>query len=52
MKRVGYIPENDIEEFMFLLGRLEALAAYMEVNESSFVEKKYVYEILGLEKTK
>lgn len=50
MKRyTDYEPETVGEEFMLLLGRVEALRDYLKVIDSEFLEKKKVCAIMGFD---
>lgn len=48
-KYTSYVEENVHEEYAVLVGRIEALAAYMESSDSNYVNKDVIYAMLGLE---
>lgn len=50
MKRQNqmFIPENSNEEALMLMGRVEALAAYVNVSQFS-IDRKMIAAILGFE---
>ena len=50
MKRyTDYEPETVGEEFMLLLGRVEALGIYLDMEDSKYVDRKTVAAIMGIE---
>ena len=50
MKRyTDYEPETVGEEFMLLLGRVEALGIYLDMESSNYVDRKTVAAIMGIE---
>ena len=50
MKRyTDYEPETVGEEFMLLLGRVEALGIYLEMEKGNYVDRKIVAAIMGIE---
>ena len=50
MKRyTDYEPETVGEEFMLLLGRVEALGIYLDMESSNYVDRKIVAAIMGIE---
>lgn len=50
MKRyTDYEPETVGEEFMLLLGRVEAFHDYLKAIDSEFLEKKKVCAIMGFD---
>lgn len=48
-KNFDYAPENINEEYAFLAGRVKALEDVLNMEDSSFIEKKKVATILGIE---
>lgn len=50
MKRyTDYEPETVGEEFMLLLGRVEALGIYLDMEKGNYVDRKIVAAIMGIE---
>lgn len=50
MKRyTDYTPETVGEEFMLLLGRVEALGIYLDIEDGKYVDRKTVAAIMGIE---
>lgn len=50
MKRyTDYEPETVGEEFMLMLGRLEALGIYLDMEDSKYVDHNTVAAIMGIE---
>ena len=45
----SYAPETLEEEYAFLAGRIAALEAVMDKDDSNYIEKEYVAAILGIE---
>lgn len=48
MNKNTYEPETLEEEFALLAGRLTALEAVLNANDSTFIDKKYVVRSWGL----
>lgn len=48
MNKNTYEPETLEEEFALLAGRLTALEAVLNANDSTFIYKKYVAAIMGI----
>lgn len=48
MSKFEYVPENMGEEFAFLAGRVAALEAMLNADNSDFIDKKDVVLILGI----
>lgn len=48
-KNFDYAPENINEEYAFLAGRVKALEDVLSMEDGSFIEKKKVATILGIE---
>ena len=48
MSKFDYAPENMGEEFAFLAGRVAALEAVLNADDSTFIDKKYVAAIMGI----
>lgn len=48
-KGVGYEPETVGEEFMLLLGRVEALGIYLDMEDGKYVDRNTVAAIMGIE---
>ena len=50
MKRyTDYEPETVGEEFMLLLGRVEALGIYLDMDKGNYVDRKIAATIMGIE---
>lgn len=49
MNKNTYEPETLEEEFAFLVGRVAALEAVMNKDDSNYIEKENVAAILGIE---
>lgn len=49
MSKFEYVPENMGEEFAFLAGRVAALEAVMNKDDSDYIKKEDVAAILGIE---
>ena len=50
MKRyTDYEPETVGEEFMLMLGRVEALGIYLDMEDSKYVDRNTVAAIMGIE---
>lgn len=50
MKRyTDYEPETVGEEFMLLLGRVEELGIYLDMEDSKYVDRNTVAAIMGIE---
>lgn len=48
MNKNTYEPETLEEEFAFLVGKLTALEAILNADDSTFIDKKYVAAIMGI----
>lgn len=48
MNKNTYEPETLEEEFALLAGRLTALEAILNADDSTFIDKKYVAAIMGI----
>lgn len=48
MNKNAYEPETLEEEFALLAGRLTALEAVLNADDSTFIDKKYVAAIMGI----
>ena len=48
MNKNTYEPETIEEEFALLVGRLTALEAVLNADDSTFIDKKYVAAIMGI----
>ena len=48
MNKNPYEPESLEEEFALLAGRLTALEAVLNADDSTFIDKKYVAAIMGI----
>lgn len=48
MNKNTYEPETLEEEFAFLVGRVAALEAVLNADNSTFIDKKYVAAIMGI----
>ena len=48
MNNFDYAPETVEEEFAFMAGKVAALEAVLNVDENTFMDKKYVAAILGI----
>ena len=48
MNKNTYEPETLEEEFALLAGRLIALEAVLNADDSTFIDKKYVAAIMGI----
>lgn len=48
MNKNTYEPETLEEKFAFLAGRLTALEAVLNADDSTFIDKKYVAAIMGI----
>ena len=50
MKRyTDYTPETVGEEFTLLLGRVEALGIYLDIEDGKYVDRNTVAAIMGIE---
>ena len=49
MNKNTYEPETLEEEFALLAGRLTALEAVLNADDSTFIDRKYVAAIMGFE---
>lgn len=49
MNKNTYEPETLEEEFALLAGRLTALEAVLNADDSTFIDKKHVAAIMGIE---
>lgn len=45
--KMDYVPENAAEEYALLIGRIEALAVYLETE--SLIDRKVIAAMLGIE---
>lgn len=48
MNEFSFTPETINEEYAFISGRLTALEAVLNADDSTFIDKKYVAAIMGI----